>query len=57
MEIRKSFIFLKFFLFLLYSSLSNAGSIGYASNSSAEIFYDVESSESNQEYLLGVKLN
>ena len=55
MAIRKSFIFLKFFLFLLYSSLSNAGSIGYASNSSAEIYYDVESSESNQEYLLGVK--
>ncbi len=55
MAIRKSFIFLKFFLFLLYSSLSNAGSIGYASNSSAEIYYGVESSESNQEYLLGVK--
>ena len=52
MAIRKSFIFLKFFLFLLYSSLSNAGSIGYASNSSAEIYYAVESSESNQEYLI-----
>ena len=55
MEIRRSFIYLKFILFFLFSSFSNAGNIGYASNSSVEIYYDVGSSESNQEYLLGVK--
>ena len=55
MEIRRSFIYLKFILFFLFSSFSNAGNIGYASNSSVQIYYDVGSSESNQEYLLGVK--
>ena len=55
MEIRRSFIYLKFILFFLFSSFSNAGNIDYASNSSVEIYYDVGSSESNQEYLLGVK--